>query len=101
MVGPVEYNFDWDPVKARINLRKHSVRFEDAVVVFKDPRAVTLFDELHGGLEERWVTVGMAGNMCICVVHHTFRESDQGQAFIRIFSARRATKREQRQYSEG
>ena len=39
------YNFEWDPVKAAVNAKKHGVTFEQAAGVFKDPMALTLFDE--------------------------------------------------------
>ncbi len=96
----MEYNFEWDPIKARINERKHGVRFEDAATVFKDPGALTLFDTKYDEAEERWITMGMIGTMCICVVHHTFREAFEERILIRIFSARKATKKEQQQYRE-
>jgi uncharacterized DUF497 family protein len=96
----VEYNFEWDPVKAKINEKKHGVRFEEAAAVFKDPRALTLFDSKHDEKEERWITMGIIGTICICVVHHTFREEMKGNILIRIFSARKATKKEQQQYRE-
>ena len=41
---PMLYNFEWDPDKARSNMRKHGVRFEDASLVFNDPMALTVFD---------------------------------------------------------
>ena len=94
----MEYNFEWDPVKAKINERKHGIRFEEAACVFKDSRALTLFDKEHGENEERWVTMGLIGTICICVVHHTFREEKKGDVLIRIFSARKATKKEQLGY---
>ena len=94
----MEYNFEWDPVKARMNIRKHGVCFEEAAAVFKDPRALTLFDTKHDATEERWITMGVIGTMCICVVHHTFREALEGSVLIRIFSARKATRKEQQQY---
>jgi uncharacterized protein len=96
----VVYNFEWDPVKARLNQKKHGISFEISSAVFKDPRALTLFDEEHSGVEDRWVTMGMIGTHCICVVHHTFKETSGVFAVIRIFSVRKATKKEQRQYWE-
>ena len=70
----VEYNFEWDPVKARLNQKKHGISFEDSSRVFHDPRALTLFDAEHDEIEERWITMGILGTYCICVVHHTFTE---------------------------
>ena len=48
---------EWDPAKARANLRKHSVRFADAVTALEDARAITVRDE--GADEERWISIGM------------------------------------------
>ena len=96
----MEYNFEWDPVKAQVNKRKHGISFEESSAVFKDPRALTLFDKEHDEIEDRWVTMGMIGKLCICVVHHTFRETSGASVLIRIFSARKATRKEQQQYWE-
>lgn len=50
--------FEWDDAKAKSNLRKHGVSFEDAVAVFADPTAVTLDDPDHSQDERRFVTIG-------------------------------------------
>ncbi|MBF0386794.1 MAG: BrnT family toxin [Candidatus Omnitrophica bacterium] len=94
----MRYNFEWDTVKARTNQIKHGIGFEESCAVFKDPRALTLFDSVHDEIEDRWVTMGMVGALCVCVVHHTFRETQGNVVMIRIFSARKATRKEQHQY---
>jgi uncharacterized DUF497 family protein len=96
---PVQFNFEWDPAKAKANLKKHGVSFEQAATVFHDPRALSIFDEDHDEVEDRWVTLGIAEGGSILAVVHTFQEvtSDQ-EITIRLISARRATKREQRHY---
>jgi len=86
--------FQWDPVKARRNLRKHGVDFADAVGVFEDAEALTALDP-HGS-EERFVTLGLDLLVRIVVVSWTWRGTD-----IRLISARRATPRERRQYQDG
>jgi uncharacterized DUF497 family protein len=48
-------HFEWDPVKAAVNLRKHKVSFEDARTVFSDERALLIDDPDHSGDEERFV----------------------------------------------
>ncbi len=63
-------------------------------------KALTLLDVEHDEVEERWVTMGMIGTRCVCVVHHTFKEMSGAFVLIRIFSARKATRREQHQYWE-
>jgi uncharacterized DUF497 family protein len=96
-----EYTFDWDPDKARENLQKHGVSFEQAAGVFRDPLAMSIFDDEHSSVaEDRWVTLGKGGDSAVVVVH-TFQETRPGEATIRIISARRPTKREQRDYEEG
>lgn len=92
------YHFDWDPAKAAGNRRKHGVGFELAATVFQDPLALSCFDEAHSTVEERWVTLGLAGNGRLLVVVHTFENLDEHNSAVRIISARIATKREQRNY---
>lgn len=94
------FEFDWDPAKARSNARKHHVSFQEAMAVFEDPLALTIFDEGHSEGEERWVTLGAIGNGRLIVVVHTYAEIEDERAAIRIISARRATKREARQYQD-
>ena len=89
-------HFEWDPVKALKNLRKHEVTFEDASSVFYDLLAVTGADPDHSEGEERMVTFGMSSSGRLLVVAHTER-SDA----IRIISARVATKHERQIYEEG
>jgi uncharacterized DUF497 family protein len=50
--------YEWDPKKARTNLRKHSVSFEEAATVFLDPLAVTYPDPDHSAAETREITLG-------------------------------------------
>ncbi len=92
------YEFDWDAAKAEANARKHGVTFESAMTVFRDPLALTVYDEEHSEQEERWVTVGRAENGATVLVVHTFTATTPGSALIRIISARAATNRERQQY---
>lgn len=85
------YEFEWDHNKATINLDKHGVDFVDAATVFDDSNAVTIDDPDHN--EERFVTIGIDAYGRILVVVYTWRGD-----FIRIISARKATKYEQKQY---
>ena len=96
----MKYNFEWDPNKAKTNKDKHGVSFEDACTVFKDPKALTLFDEQHSEYEERWITLGLAFSGRLLVVCHTFKEINKEDSIIRIFSSRKATKREADEYGE-
>lgn len=83
--------FAWDPNKAAANLRKHGVDFADAATVFYDERAVTIPDP--GSEEQRFITIGVDATGRLLVVVYTWREDR-----IRIISARRATRRERRDY---
>jgi uncharacterized DUF497 family protein len=97
----LQHNFEWNPHKARENLRKHKLSFERAAEVFLDPLAISIYDEKHSQKEERWVTLGKDSNGVALVVVHTYREMDAGQSNIRVISARRATRKERQQYEEG
>lgn len=94
----VRYNFDWDPAKAEGNVSKHRVAFERAATVFRDPNALSVFDEEHSDDEDRWLTLGLDSSGALLVVRHTFTNVDEENCSIRIFSARKATKPETRQY---
>ena len=96
----MRYNFEWSPVKAKENLRKHGIGFERASELFLDPLAVSVFDTEHGEAEERWVTIGRDSHGMVLVIVHTFAEASAEESKIRMISARKATKREARQYEE-
>ena len=83
--------FDWDPLKAAANLRKHRVSFEEAKSVFYDEFAVQFFDEDHSTDEERFILLGMSAGAKLLLVCHCEREQE---TVVRIISARIATKRE-------
>ena len=92
------YSFEWDTNKSKKNLVKHSVSFEDAASIFRDPNALTLFDDGHSEDEERWITIGLSSSGKLLVVNHTFKEIDLGKCIIRIFSSRKASNSETKQY---
>ena len=95
----MQYNFEWDPKKAKSNFQKHKVSFERASEIFLDPFMLSVFDKSHSKTEDRWITIGKDSNNITIVVVHTFREIRADKATIRIVSARRATKKEQKQYN--
>jgi len=101
VAAPFAYTFEWDPNKAVANRRKHGVGFEQAATVFKDPLAVSIYDEDHSDQEERWITLGKADNGQLLVVIHTHQEVSPAEAAIRLVSARRAKPHEQRNYEQG
>ena len=96
----MQFSFEWDPAKAKANWRKHGVNFEDAAGLFLDPLAISVPDDKHSEAEERWVTMGRDRRGLVLVIIHTLPESLVKQRKIRIISARKATKREVRQYEE-
>jgi uncharacterized DUF497 family protein len=87
--------FEWDLRKARSNLAKHGVAFEEASTIFGDSLSLTIPDPEHSLSEERYVTMGRAFSGKLLVVVHTERGEN-----IRIISARRASRRERKFYEE-
>jgi len=87
--------FEWDNVKARSNLIKHSISFEEASTVFGDPNSITIADPAHSFSEDRFVILGRSYGGKLTVVVHTERGEN-----VRIISARRANRKERRTYEE-
>lgn len=96
----MRYYFDWDPNKARANRKKHGVSFEQASTIFLDPEMISVFDTEHSEDEDRWATMGIDSNGILLVVVHTFQQLDADSCRIRIISARKATRKESKQYRE-
>jgi uncharacterized DUF497 family protein len=88
-------SFEWDPGKAEDNIRKHGVPFDEAMTVFADPLATTIFDPDHSDDEDRYLSLGMSSANRLLVVSFTDRDDR-----IRIISARVASRRERKQYEE-
>ena len=88
-------SFEWDENKARANLAKHGVSFEEATTVFGDPRSLSIPDPAHSEAEERWIVLGQSHTRKMLVVVHTERSDN-----LRIISARRASRRERKTYEE-
>lgn len=84
-------SFEWDEVKAEINKRKHGISFETAAQVFLDDDRLEIYDEAHSTEEERFITIGRAGEVLFVV--YTERTPK-----IRLISARLATPSERRLY---
>ena len=87
----VHKGYEWDPDKAKLNIRKHGIAFADAVSVFFDDSAITVED--NNPYEIRFATLGMDAFGRIVVVVYTWREDN-----VRLISARKATERERMQY---
>ena len=91
----IAISFIWDEKKARENLINHKISFEEAQTVFSDPNARMIFDTEHSGDEERFILLGISSGLRLLVVCHCYRED---YMVIRIISARKAKKKEQKQY---
>jgi uncharacterized DUF497 family protein len=87
--------FAWDTGKAKRNVKKHGVSFEEARSVFYDESAIEFFDESHSGQADRFLLLGLSAHGRLLLVCHCYRE-DEGT--IRIISARKATKAESKHY---
>jgi uncharacterized DUF497 family protein len=87
--------FSWDDRKARSNLQKHGISFEEAQTVFLDENARLIGDPDHSEDEERFIMLGYSYQARCLIVGHCYRESETG---IRLISARRATTQEEKVY---
>ncbi|MCI0376837.1 MAG: BrnT family toxin [Gemmataceae bacterium] len=87
--------FEWDEDKAVANVKKHQVAFEEAATVFYDSLAAIFDDEAHSEEEQREIIIGHSAENRLLLVCFT-----ECAGAIRIISARRATKKERRDYEE-
>ena len=92
-----ELRFEWDPNKAKTNIEKHGISFEEATTVFADEQAVLFDDPDHSEDENRSILLGFSAMAKMLIVCHCLREESN---VIRIISARKATKTEEKQYVE-
>jgi len=88
-------DFEWDPRKAEINLRKHGISFTEAGTVFGDDLAITVPDPDHSKDEERYITIGWSNQRRLLMISHTDRDER-----IRIINARELTKTKRKTYEE-
>ena len=88
--------YEWDENKNKNNQKKHKISFEEAQTVFDDENARLIPDPAHSKNEDRFILLGFSSNLRILVVIHCYRQNDQ---VIRIISARKATKNEEKQYN--
>jgi len=87
--------FEWDDKKANTNKQKHGITFEEASTAFADVLSITIDDPLHSEDEDRLILIGRSKESRTLVVVH-LEKTDA----IRIISARKATKHEQKFYEE-
>lgn len=89
-----EICFEWDEDKEQINIKKHGIDFETAAYVFNDPNRIEYYDSEHSKVEDRYITVGLVGDLIVVV--YTIREPK-----YRIISARIAKDKERKRYRDG
>jgi uncharacterized DUF497 family protein len=92
-LGNIE--FAWDRSKARSNVVKHGISFEEAQTVFLDENARLIDDPDHSELEDRFLMLGLSLQSRCLIVSHCYRQSD---SVIPLISARRATMQEEEVY---
>jgi uncharacterized DUF497 family protein len=88
--------FEWEEAKAASNFRKHGISFNEAMTVFEDRLQLTIDDPDHSIQEDRYLTMGLSSSRRLLVVSHT----DYG-GVVRIISARKANRRERKDYEDG
>ena len=90
-------DFSWDPKKAELNVKKHGVSFEEAVSVFYDPFAKITNDPDHSQDEDRYILIGYSRKSDMLFIVHIYKEASN---LVNIISARKATRKEKRDYTE-
>lgn len=89
-------SFEWNEKKSKTNFNKHKVSFDEAQTAFFDSNARIIFDPDHSKDEDRFVLLGLSSVLRLLVVCHCCRKNNG--KIIRIISARKANKQEQKQY---
>jgi uncharacterized DUF497 family protein len=92
--------FEWSEKKAKENLKKHRISFEEAKTIFNDPLSITFLDEYHSLLEQRYISIGLSASSRLLLVAHTENQGAEEEKIIRIISSRKATPLERRRYEE-
>ena len=85
----------WDEKKNQKNMKEHKVSFQEAETVFYDPNAKIIHDPDHSIEEDRFIILGISKLLKVLVVCHCYKEEDE---IIRIITARKATKKEKKEY---
>jgi len=87
--------FTWDEDKQNSNIKKHGITFLEAATVFDDENALITHDPDHSHEEDRFIIIGFSENVRMLIVCHCYRFDD---SVIRIFSARKANRKERKAY---
>ncbi len=90
-------SFEWDDNKSLANQKKHRVSFDEAQTIFVDENALLIDDPDHSDEEDRFILMGLSAKLRALVVCHCYRRSNE---VVRIISARKATRHEQKSYWE-
>lgn len=88
--------FEWDVKKAKLNIHKHNVSFEEAKTVFFNPLAKIFDDEINSIDERREIIIGHSSKGRLLLVVFT----EKKKSLIRIISSRISTKKERKNYEE-
>jgi uncharacterized DUF497 family protein len=91
----MKLNFEWDDEKAKTNIKKHGVSFDEAATVFNDPFSMTIYDPDHSVDEQRYIDIGSSDEGRVLVVAYTERGTN-----IRLISCRKAIPSERRLYEK-
>jgi uncharacterized DUF497 family protein len=89
--------FSWDDIKAEKNINKHKISFEEAKTVFGDENARLIDDPDHSEDEDRFILIGLSYALKVLTVVHCYRDDENN---IRIISARKSTRNEEKHYKE-
>jgi len=92
-----DMQFNWNENKAKSNIQKHGVSFTEATSVFDDDAARLISDPDHSEKEDRFILLGISCSLKVLVVVHCYKDEEN---MIRIISARKATRSEEKQYKE-
>ena len=87
--------FEWDDAKAEANFKKHDVQFAEAVSIWADDNALEIHDPDHSDKEDRWIRLGISSKARMLVVVFVEKISEEK---IRVISARKADKPEEKNY---
>ena len=97
----MELLFEWDENKAKTNLQKHKVSFDEAKTIFNDPLLITFPDDYHSEEEERLISIGISTDNRTLLIVHTEQDKSENEIIIRIISCRKATPSEREIYEQG
>ena len=97
----MELIFEWNEAKAKSNLQKHKISFDEALTIFDDSRSVTYLDDFYLSVEERFISIGTSMNSRILLVVYTEKDKSADAVIIRIISCRKATALERETYEQG